>query len=245
MGGEDERALLRDYYARTAARYDGWHTLEHDEHHVALRHVLRYLEWIGAESVLDTGCGTGRALRAIREALPAVSVRGNDPSPELLRVASEEHGVPAGLLDCVPSERLPYADGAFDAVVETGVLHHVPDPSRVVAEMLRVARKAVFLSDSNVYGQGSLPARLAKLGLARAGLLRPVNRLRRGGRDWHWSEADGVAYSYSVYDSLPQLEAACAQVLAIPTLGGPLATRSPLLGASHVLLCAFKAPLPA
>lgn len=229
----------REYYARTAADYDALHTREHDEHDDALQHVVAHLRSLGAESVLDTGCGTARGLRAIQAALPDIVVRGNDSSPELLGVAVARHGVLPDLLDCVPSESLPYDDASFDAVVATGLLHHVPEPSLVVTEMLRVARLAVFISDSNIYGQGARPLRVLKLVLARLRLLPALNRLRRGGEDWYYSDEDGLAYSYSVFDSLPLIRRACRHTHVHATGRG--SRRFPLLGSSHVLLCGFKA----
>jgi ubiquinone/menaquinone biosynthesis C-methylase UbiE len=234
-----------NYYRETARRYDEWHTSAFDEHHFALEHIVFYLRWIGADSILDTGCGTGRSLRYIQERLPTISIRGNDPSKELLQRAVQRHGISSDLLDCASTLDLPYVDNAFDAVIETGVLHHVSDPARAVGEMLRVARKAVFLSDSNIYGQGSPLARIVKLGLARIHLLKYVNRLRRGGRDWYYSEGDGVAYSYSVFDSYRAIEAACAEVIVVPTSRRPRSASVPVLTSPHCLLCGFKKPLPA
>jgi ubiquinone/menaquinone biosynthesis C-methylase UbiE len=228
------------YYAITADRYEADHVHDGDEHDFALRHVAFYLRWIDARSVLDTGCGTGRAMRFLRESLPHVSVRGNDPSEELLAIAVRDHGVPADALDCCPSERLPYGDSSFDAVVATGVLHHVADPEKVVAEMLRVARIAVFISDGNVYGQGGHVAKCGKRLLARAHLLRPVNWLRRRGHHWFYSPGDGIAYSYSVFDSVPQLRKSCSSVVVIPTHPLGMTGSNPLSGSSHCLVSAFK-----
>ena len=183
----------------------------------------------------------------LRRGKPEISTHGNDPSPELLRVASERHGIPSECLDCVGSEALPYPDGAFDAVMETGMLHHVPSPDHVLDEMLRVARLAVFISDSNIYGQeqASLFTRALKLALERAGLLRPLLRRRRGGRDWYCSEGDGIAWSYSVFDSYPRLRSSCAEVIVVPTGNKrPLADLCPVLFASHCLVAGFKQPLP-
>jgi ubiquinone/menaquinone biosynthesis C-methylase UbiE len=223
----------RTYYARTAAHYDDMHVDDHDEHGLALRHIAGYLDIIQADSVLDTGCGTGRAIHFLKQRFPELRVHGNDPSAELLAAS----GLPSDVIDCVGSEQLPYPDGSFDAVVECGVLHHVAEPSRIVGEMLRVARKAVFLSDSNIYGQGKPIARVAKLALASVGALDAVNWIRRGGKRWYYSDGDGVAYSYSVFDSYKQLARACDRVVAIPLTGSG---RTALLGSSTVLLCGFK-----
>lgn len=235
--------LQREYYARTANDYDTMHdAVEHD---LALGHIIGFVNWLGARTLLDTGCGTGRGMRVVSQALPGLEVHGNDPSQELLDVAVARYGVPAARLDNADTESLPYDDEAFDVVMATGVLHHVPHPDRIVGEMLRVARQAVFISDNNLYGYGSLLSRFAKSMLAAAGLLRWVNRVRRGGHDWFYSEGDGVAWSYSVYDSLGQVRRQCAEVLVIPTdPRDPRATANPRLWSSHALLCGFKTPLP-
>jgi len=236
--------LQLSYYRDTAEQYDDWHTLAFDEHHFALEHIVFYLKWIGATSVLDTGCGTGRSMQYIQDRLPGVVVRGNDQSEELLKTAVESRGISPDLVDCASTLDLPYPDESFDAVVETGVLHHLADPARAVEEMLRVARRAVFLSDSNIYGQGSPLARIVKLALARIHLLKPINWIRRGGRAWYYSPGDGVAFSYSIFDSYEVFESACAEVIVIPTSRSPRSGGTPLYSSPHCLLCGFKDSLP-
>jgi len=236
-------ALQREYYARTAERYDGMH--EQLPHDLALQHIIGFARWTDAQSLLDTGCGTGWGLRVVGSALPHLRLRGNDPSRELLDVAVNRYGVPRASLDCVSSEELPYGDGEFDVVIATGVMHHVARPERVIAEMLRVARTAIFVSDANIYGGGTVHARVAKRLLANMGLLAYVNRGRRGGHEWYYSEGDGVAWSYSVYDSVRQLRAAGTDVLIIPTeRSHPRAAINPLRWSAHGLLCGLKIPLP-
>jgi ubiquinone/menaquinone biosynthesis C-methylase UbiE len=241
----DERgvALQRSYYSRTAHQYDSLRDDE-PEHELALRHVVAYLHLLQARSVLDTGCGTGRALLYLQAALPDLRLRGNDPSSELLDLAAER-GVPPDVLDCAASESLPYDDGEFDVVVATSIMHHVPHPERVVAEMLRVGRQAIFISDTNIYGRGAPPARVAKFIMARLRILATFNRLRRGGHEWFYSKDDGVAWSYSIYDSYSQLRASCAEVLVVPTPGSQGDEFGiPLLRSAYGLLCGFKQPLP-
>ena len=241
--GNLAEARQRTYYAETADQYDAAHVQHGDEHDVALRHVAFYLRWIDAQSVLDTGCGTGRGMRFLREELPSLDVRGNDPSEELLAIAARDHGIPGDTLDCCPSEDLPYEDASFDAVVAVGVLHHVAKPERVVAEMLRVAASAVFISDCNIYGQGSRGARSVKRLLAHAHLLQPLNWVRRGGHDWYSSPGDGIAYSYSVYDSIPQLRGSCPSIIVGPTVASGMTGGNPRSDSSHCLVSAFKTPL--
>ena len=227
----DEVEQQRAYYRETAAAYDQMHVANDDEHATAIAHMLPYLHALGVESILDTGCGTGRGIKLIQRLSPGIRVHGNDPSRELL----DASGLPGDVVDCCSSERLPYRDAQFDAVIEIGVLHHVPKPEAVIAEMLRVARKAVFLSDSNIYGQGNHG--WLKYLLRQAHLLSHINRARRGGHEWYSSEGDGIAYSYSVFDSYRQIASASRETRAIPIDGSG---RTALFSSPHVLLVGIK-----
>jgi len=44
---------------------------------------------------------------------------------------------------------LPFSDASFDVVFASNLLHHVPDPATTLAEMGRVARRFVILSEPN------------------------------------------------------------------------------------------------
>ena len=69
----------------------------------------------------------------------------------------------------LPVMRCGLPIGVSDAVSEFSSLHHVSNPSAVVPEMLRVARKVVVV-DCNRFAQGSLPARFLKLFLYKSRL---------------------------------------------------------------------------
>lgn len=98
-----------------------------------------------AARVLDMGCGTGLAARAIarREAFSG-HITGVDLSPYLVaaarRLASEERL--AEHLEFVAGDvrTLNFADGSFDAVVAHTLLSHVEDPLAVLKEAARVVR---------------------------------------------------------------------------------------------------------
>jgi ubiquinone/menaquinone biosynthesis C-methylase UbiE len=237
------RARLLEYYQRTAEAYDAAHVRQGDEHSRALERVAQLADGLGLATFLDVGCGTGRAAAGLRRLLPGARVTGADLSPALLARARRRLGADEALVRG-EAERLPFADESFDAACEFGVLHHVPEPARVVAEMCRVARRAVFLSDDNRYGRGPLPLRLVKVALARAGLWPLVVRLKTAGRGYALGEGDGVSYSYSVFDSRAQLERWPARVEVVPIPAGPAASlqpsRWPLLAAPHALLIAVR-----
>jgi SAM-dependent methyltransferase len=88
-------------------------------------------------SVLDVGSGLGD-LAAAATARGAQAT-GTDLAEGMLAAARERH--PG--IDFVhgDAERLPFADGAFDAVLAAFVVNHVPNPERAAAELARVTRR--------------------------------------------------------------------------------------------------------
>jgi ubiquinone/menaquinone biosynthesis C-methylase UbiE len=107
-----------------------------------------YLDAMGIDRtarVLDMGCGTGLAARAIarREAFSG-HITGVDLSPYLVaaarRLASEERL--AEHLEFLAGDvrTLNFAHGSFDAVVAHTLLSHVEDPLAVLKEAARVVR---------------------------------------------------------------------------------------------------------
>jgi len=87
--------------------------------------------------------------------------------------------------------RLAFADGSFDLVCEFGVLHHIPRPELAISEMLRVAKKAIFISDSNNFGQGGKFSRFLKQAINALGLWPATNMIKTKGRGFTLSAGDG------------------------------------------------------
>jgi 2-polyprenyl-6-hydroxyphenyl methylase/3-demethylubiquinone-9 3-methyltransferase len=110
---------------------------------------LRQLGDLDGRVVLDAGCGGGLVARELAAA--GATVVGLDRSLGSLGVArravgrrgpGNPEGVPRSMGAFRPVkgrlERLPFADGVFDAVVAADVLEHVPDLPAAVAELARV-----------------------------------------------------------------------------------------------------------
>jgi len=237
----DAAALQARYYSDTAGAYDAMHVHADDGHAAAMRFIAAFLPPLQIGSLLDVGCGTGRAIRHFRAHHPDLDVRGVEPSRALIQQATGVHGLPTGRVICGRGESLPYAAASFDAVCEFGILHHVPDPNAVVREMLRVARRAVFISDANRFGQGSRLGRISKLALCRLKLWPLANFLKTRGRGYTITPGDGLAYSYSVFDSHDLLAEWATRVILIPTCAHSARSWAhPLLTAGHVLACAIR-----
>jgi ubiquinone/menaquinone biosynthesis C-methylase UbiE len=232
----DEALIQRGYYRATASRYDAMHGGEGHEHAFPFAFMAASLDHLGIASVLDVGAGTGHMVLALKRTRPGLRVVGVEPSPELREQGYLKGLTPADLIDG-DARALAFEDGAFDLVCEFGALHHMAHPDRAVAEMLRVARRAIFISDCNNFGQGSFLARTAKQALNAARLWKLANFVKTGGKGYAISEGDGLAYSYSVFNDYRQIRKSCARVHLLNTAGrGKNLYRS----ATHVALLGVK-----
>jgi ubiquinone/menaquinone biosynthesis C-methylase UbiE len=236
--------IQREYYAATAAKYDSMHGHEAANNPQTFKYVTFLLRAVQPETVLDVGAGTGQAILKMKKAMPDLSISGVEPVTALIEQGERENGLPAGTILQGVGENLPFADASFDVVCSFGILHHVPHPNAIVKEMMRVARKAILICDGNRFGQGSLPMRLLKLGLYKAGLWRTVNYLKTGGKGYQITPGDGLAYSYSVYDSFACISDWAEQVVLLPSV--PHKAKSwihPLLTSEGILIFASKSPV--
>jgi ubiquinone/menaquinone biosynthesis C-methylase UbiE len=238
---KDPVLAQRRYYTETASRYDAMHAHEAGDDDASLAMLYSSLGALHVRSLLDVGSATGRVLPRLAEGFSNALICGIEPVEALVR-----QGVSSGVNKGYPlllasGDALPFADKSFDVVCEFGILHHVPDPGRVIQEMLRVARKAVVLSDANRFGQGPLPLRIIKLLLYKLKLWNIFDFLRTRGRGYQVSPGDGVFFSYSVYDNFKQIRQ-WADTVDLFAIGETRFSNwlHPLLTSSRVLLIAVR-----
>jgi SAM-dependent methyltransferase len=84
--------------------------------------------------ILDAGCGAGGA--SVLAAQLGCNVTGADASPALLTIARQR--LPAARFEEADIEALPFADGAFDAVIAVNSVMYASDMGAAVGELARV-----------------------------------------------------------------------------------------------------------
>lgn len=92
--------------------------------------------------VLDLGTGTAQIPVELCRRDDAFRVTAVDLSANMLHLARAKievaglaHGIRLSLVD---AKQLPYAKGRFPAVMSNSIVHHIPQPGRVLAEAWRV-----------------------------------------------------------------------------------------------------------
>lgn len=207
----DEQKVQLDFYARQAADYVP-QPFGEGEVDPALPFVIGQIHMRGWTSLLDIGSGSGRIPAIIRQHAPLQRLVGLEPSAEMRAIARARYGFNENEFVDGDAIKLPFADNEFDVVTEFAVLHHMRQPRLALQEMIRVARHAVVLADSNNFGQGSRPARRVKQALNALKLWPALDFIRTRGRGYHVTEGDGLWYSYSLFSDIDLLRHAFATV---------------------------------
>jgi SAM-dependent methyltransferase len=102
----------------------------------ALRWLAQSMGLTSGARLLDSGAGVGGPAELVAREL-GVAVTLVDPMVDACQAAVRLFGRPAA---AAVGERLPFADGAFDAAWSLGVLCTVQDQPAVLAELVRVVR---------------------------------------------------------------------------------------------------------
>ncbi len=111
-------------------------------------------------AVVDVGCGTGRALPALRQAVgPRGTVIAVDITPEMLREANCRGRDAHAALLLADARRLPLADACADAVFAAGLVNHLPDTVAGLRELARITRQGGRLVLFHPTGRAALGAR--------------------------------------------------------------------------------------
>ncbi len=111
-------------------------------------------------NTLDVGTGTALIpIELCSRGFPC-RITAIDLATEMLAVARENVSA-AGYVDQiwlerVDAKRLPYPDGLFNAVISNSIVHHIPQPKTVLAEMVRVLRPGGLLFVRDLLRPGDL-----------------------------------------------------------------------------------------
>jgi SAM-dependent methyltransferase len=132
---EDEKEGYADLGAKDIANYAyGYHALN-------WYHGYRHIQHLRFKNLLGFGSAYGDELIPVLGSVASVTIV--DPSDAFVR--SEVYGTPARYVKPKPDGSLPFGSNLFDLVTCLGVLHHIPNVSRVMHELARTLEPAGYM----------------------------------------------------------------------------------------------------
>jgi ubiquinone/menaquinone biosynthesis C-methylase UbiE len=98
--------------------------------------------WAGQNPILDVGTGTAQIPVELCRQASLARVVGIDLAGHMLDLG-RQNVLRAGLqdrlqLEQVDAKQMPYPAASFGAVISNSIVHHIPEPRLVLAEMVRV-----------------------------------------------------------------------------------------------------------
>ncbi|MFF2324921.1 MULTISPECIES: class I SAM-dependent methyltransferase [unclassified Streptomyces] len=152
----DHPTHVQDFFTARAADWDS----RFPDDGPAYAAAVDSLALRSGDAVLDAGCGTGRALPALRAAVgPRGTVLGADLTAAMLESAVRAGRDRSGSLLLTDVARLPLRSRSLDAVFAAGLISHLSRPGPDLAELARVVRPGGRLAVFHPIGRAALAAR--------------------------------------------------------------------------------------
>ena len=141
---EKSRHAFNDY----AERYDDTNCCNHAKK--LYKDIIKEVENISFNSMLDVGCGTGEIINIIKNKNDKAEYYGLDLSENMIKAAGNKLGNEVDLI-VSDSENLPYENNKFDLILCNDSFHHYPNPLKVLGEMHRVLKDSGYLLIGECY----------------------------------------------------------------------------------------------
>lgn len=144
-----------DFFSGISASWDERHSSPEEQE--KLRRFAGHFRLCPGDRVLDVGCGSGRLVPLICEAVgPRGSLVELDFAPGMVNIARDkaENGRVKFIVG--DAHGLPFPDGDFDKVIALALLPHLDDRSTALKEFRRVLKPGGLLVIAHQLGREAL-----------------------------------------------------------------------------------------
>jgi len=90
--------------------------------------------------ILEIGCGDGSGSQSIQKYFHPKKIHGIDLDPCMIEVADRRKGSQNVSFSVGDIEKLKFKNNQFDAIVDFGIIHHVPNWKKGLKELKRVLK---------------------------------------------------------------------------------------------------------
>jgi ubiquinone/menaquinone biosynthesis C-methylase UbiE len=156
-----------DFFSGLSASWDEQHS--RPEEMERLRRFAVHFRLRPGERVLDAGCGSGRLIPLILEAIGAGGrLVELDFAPGMVELARGKTDDPRVTFQVGDAHDLPFPEGGFDNVIALALLPHLDDPGTALREFHRVLKPGGRLVIAHqmgrealdrLHGESSMPVR--------------------------------------------------------------------------------------
>jgi len=149
-----DKPSIKKSFNRAAKSFD-LAAIFHDEVLNRLLHRLQYIRHYPA-TVIDVGCGTGKALNGLFKTYPRSKIFSLDLAYSMLQQARQQYGLlRKKRLVNSDMERMPFADDSFDLLFSNLALQWANDLGGTLREFARIGRSGSLLMFATL-GPGTL-----------------------------------------------------------------------------------------
>ena len=149
-----DKQAVKNFFNRAAKSYDNSAIMQQEVQNRLIER-LQYMRH-QPETVIDVGCGTGKAIRNLQKAYPRARVHAVDLAAQMLSRASSRYRLLSKKrLVVADMEQLPFAAQSFDLVFSSLALPWCNDLKTTLREFARVSRPGALLLFSS-FGPATL-----------------------------------------------------------------------------------------
>jgi ubiquinone/menaquinone biosynthesis C-methylase UbiE len=126
-----------------------------------MKDLEKRIESISGKRVLDVACGRGEFIGFIKNFNGVEEIVAIDTAAGSAKVIADQY--PNDTIEVLQmnAEEMDFSDNSFDVVCISNSLHHLPQPQKVLAEMLRVLRPGGTLVCNEMLNGQWEPARMS------------------------------------------------------------------------------------
>lgn len=107
---------------------------------IEVRELRRRSSLPGGKHILEIGCGRGVGTKLIQKNFQPKFIDAIDLDPRMIALAKKRVKDSSLSFQVASASRLPFKQNTFDAVVDFGIIHHIPDWKICLQELHRVLK---------------------------------------------------------------------------------------------------------
>jgi len=108
--------------------------------HIEIKRLRRLSNLSSNKIVLEIGCGTGNGSKLIKKYFQAKRIYATDLDKRMIDIAKKNNSDDSISFEVQDATKLKYKDNYFDAVFDSGVIHHIPNWKDCLKELQRVLK---------------------------------------------------------------------------------------------------------